>query len=372
MGRVGAKPSGPMVPVVEGSVSVMTTMEKGSERPGEPSADERVAEPDGPRRGPRARLRGSVLGVVLHRLLVSIPLFFVVTAFSFVLVSLAPGDPAASILGADAAPELYARLREQLGLNLPIYEQYWHWLTHALTGDFGSSIYTGESVTDAMQNRLPVTLSLIGGAFLLSVVLGVTMGVFSAVRGGAAGRIVDGLSMLAFSLPSFWLGAVLIGLFAVRLGWFPATGYVPFAESPTKWFLCLVLPVTALGAHTLAAIARQTREAMLDVLDSEFIRIARANGVSSSSLVFRHALKNAGIRVVTILGLATIGLLGGTVIVESVFAMPGLGGMAVEATIRKDLPVIQGVVAVFTLMVIVINLVVDLAYTVLNPRVVVR
>lgn len=307
--------------------------------------------------------------VVVRRLLMAVPLLFVVSALSFVLVSLTPGDAAQQILGTNAPPDAYPKLRHALGLDLPLYEQYWNWVKGAVRGDFGASLYSSEPVTNALHARLPVTLSLIVGALLLTVVLGVGMGLFSAVRGGAAAHFVDALSLAGFALPSFWVGAVLIAVFAVELSWFPAVGYVPLAESPSLWLQSLVLPVIALSLHAIAAVAKQTREAMLDVLGSEYIRMARANGISASSINFRHALKNAAIRVVTILGLQAVGLLGGTVLVESVFALPGLGGLAVNASIQHDLPMIQGIVVYFTVLVVLINLVIDLGYTWLNPRV---
>jgi peptide/nickel transport system permease protein len=314
----------------------------------------------------------SHLGVVIRRLMQSIPLFFLVTAFSFFLVSLSPSDPARQILGAEASPEAYKALRAQLGLNQPVWEQYWHWLTNLMSGNLGNSIFTGQSVTDTLQQRLPVTLSLIVCSLLVTVIVGVSVGIYSAVRGGITSRALDSLTLVGFSLPPFWVGAVLIGVFSVRLGWFPATGYVPFTDSPDQWARALVLPVAALAMQSVAAVARQTREAMLDILSSEYIRMARANGVPAWSLVLRHAMKNAGIRVVTILGLQTIGLLSGTVLVEAVFALPGLGSTAVQASLQKDLPVIQGIAALFTVLVILINIVTDLAYSWLNPKVVVK
>jgi peptide/nickel transport system permease protein len=306
---------------------------------------------------------------VLRRLLLALPLLFVVSALSFVLVSLTPGDAARAILGPTAPPEAYPKLRHELGLDLPLYAQYWRWLKKAAHGDLGVSLFTSESVTHAIDARLPVTLSLITGALLVSVVVGVGLGVFSAARGGAAGRFVDAFALGGFALPSFWVGAVLIALFAVDVRWFPATGYVTLAQSPKRWFLSLVLPVIALALQGVAAIAKQTREAMLDALGSEYIRMARASGVSPASILFRHALKNAAMRVVTLLGLQAVGLLSGTVLVESVFALPGLGGLAVNSSIQHDLPTVQGIVVYFTVIVVVINLVIDLAYSSLNPRV---
>jgi peptide/nickel transport system permease protein len=329
-----------------------------------------------PRRGPFAPgfaltrwfVGHATLRVVARRLLLAVPLLFIVSILSFVLVSLTPGDAAQQILGVEATPEQYAALRHAMGLDRPLYTQYWHWLQNALHGDFGVSLITSQPVTQAIDQRLPVTASLIVGALLLTTILGVSIGAFSAVRGGIAGRFVDAFALAGFALPSFWLGAALIALFAVRLHWFPATGYVPFAESPDKWFLALVLPVIALALHSVAAIAKQTRESMLDALSSEYVRMARASGVSRSSIVMRHAFKNASIRVATILGLLTVGLLGGTVFVESVFALPGLGSLAVSSSLGHDLPMIQGVVVYFTVIVVVVNLLIDLAYTWLDPR----
>ena len=307
--------------------------------------------------------------VVLRRLLSAVPLLFVVSALSFLLISLVPGNAAVAILGTTGTPASYAALRHQLGLDKPLYGQYWQWLHHALHGDLGRSLLTGEPVSRAITERFPVTLSLIAGALLATVVLGVGLGVFSAVRGGIAGRVVDALALVGFSLPAFWMGAVLIALFAVDLRWFPAVGYVPLAHSPTQWARSLVLPVMALALHSTAVLAKQTREAMLDVLASEHIRVAYANGLAPSAIYFVLALKNASLRVVTILGLQTVGLLGGTLFVEQVFALPGLGYVLVNASVQHDLPVVQGVTVFFTLIIVGVNLVVDLLYTWLNPRV---
>lgn len=307
--------------------------------------------------------------VPLRRLLLAVPLLFVVSSLSFVLVSLTPGDAAREILGINATPEEYAQLRRSLGLNLPLYDQYWNWLRHAFEGNLGASFLSGEKVTQVIGSGLPVTLSLILLAVVVVAVLGVGLGVFSAVRGGVAGRLVDAASMLGFAIPAFWLGLILIVVFAVKLNWFPAIGYVPLTQSATEWIRSLTLPVLALAIGGVAGVARQTREAMLDALNSEYIRMARANGLPPRSLYFRHALKNASIPVVTQLGLLTIALLGGTVLVENVFALQGLGRLVVGATTQHDLPVVQGIAVVFTLIVVVVNLLVDLAYTLLNPRV---
>jgi peptide/nickel transport system permease protein len=313
--------------------------------------------------------RHPVLRVVARRILMAVPLLFVVSVLSFLLVSLTPGNATYAILGSNATQAEYRALRHALGLNLPLWDQYWQWLRHTVTGNLGASVVSGQPVSQAISERLPVTLSLIVGALLVSVVVGVGLGVFSALRGRLLGRLVDALALVGFALPAFWLGAELIVVFAVKLGWFPATGYVSFAASPADWLRALVLPVAALSLYGVAATAKQTREAMLDVLGSEYIRMARANGIPARSIVFRHALKNASMRVVTVLGVQAVGLLGGTVLAETVFALPGLGSLIVTAAQDHDLPVVQGVALTFTIIVVLINLAIDLAYAGLNPKV---
>jgi peptide/nickel transport system permease protein len=313
--------------------------------------------------------RNVVVRVVVRRLLLAVPLLFVVSATSFLLLALAPGDAANQILGAHGTPDQYAALRRALGLDLPVYEQYWHWLHHALTGDLGTSIVSGAAVAPSIADRLPVTAALIAGALLVSVAFGLGLGVLSAVRGGRVGRVAATLSLVGYSLPAFWVGAELIVLFAVKLQWFPATGYVPFGQSPLDWLRSLVLPVSALSLYGIAAVARQAREAMLGVLASEHIRMAHANGIPIRSIVFRHALRNASVPVVTVLGVVAVGLLGGTVFVESVFALPGLGSLVVNGSLQGDIPVVQGVAVFFTLIVVLVNLAIDLAYTWLDPRI---
>ncbi|TNC26394.1 ABC transporter permease [Amycolatopsis alkalitolerans] len=316
-----------------------------------------------------ALVRLPLLRVIARRVLIAVPLLLIISMLSFVLVSLIPGDAARAILGTQGTEEQYQALRHSLGLDLPLYQQYWQWLTHAVHGDLGSSLFSGQTVSEAISQRLPVTLSLMFGVLLVSLLVGVSLGVFSAVRGGVLGRTVDALGLVGFALPNFWVGAMLIVVFAVALRWLPATGYVPFFQSPSQWLQSLILPVFALALHGITAVAKQTREAMLDVLSSDYIRMARANGVHYRSIVSVNAMKNGSIRVVTILGLQAVGLLGGTVVVENVFALPGLGGLAVDSTAQHDLPVIQGIVIYFTGIVVVINLIVDIAYTWLNPKV---
>lgn len=306
--------------------------------------------------------------LIARRLLLAIPLIFVVSFLTFALTALAPGDPATTILGASATPQQVSALSQQLGLSDPIWLQYWHWLQDAVQGDLGVSLVSSQPVVDAISSRLPVTLSLVVGATLLSAVLGVGLGVFSAVRGGAAGRATDALAMVGFAIPNFWLGWVLVYFFAVKAQLLPATGYVEFAESPSGWLESLILPVITLAAVGVTGIAKQTRDAMREAMSREFIGTLRAAGISESRIVFRHALKNAAIPVVTVIGLFFVGMLGGAVLVETVFVMPGLGSLAVSSAKAGDLTLVEGTVVVFCIGVVIANLFVDVAYGWLNPR----
>ena len=313
-----------------------------------------------------------MLRLVLRRLFISIPLVAVVTLLTFLLQSIAPGDTARTILGINYTPEAHARLRQQLGLDRPPLDQYWDWLTGALRGDLGVSPISGLDVGAEIGNRIAVTLSLIVTATVLAAAIGIALGVLSAVREGWLGRSVDGLSMIGLGLPNFWLGLVLVSVFAVALPLLPATGFVSFVDSPTDWARSLVLPVATLTVGAVAVVAKQTRDAMLEALGREYIDTMRANGVPMHSIVLRHALRNAAIPVVTVIGLVFVSLMSGTVLVEAVFAMPGLGGLAIQATTQHDLPMLQGVALTFTLVVVTVNLLVDLTYGWLNPKVRVR
>jgi peptide/nickel transport system permease protein len=306
--------------------------------------------------------------LIVRRLLMSVPLVFIVSVLTFVLLALTPGDPAIALLGPDAPPSSLAHLREQLGLHDPLYTRYWDWLSSALHGDLGASLFTGQPVTDALEQRLPVTLSLILGATLLTTLIGVGLGVLAALRQGVSGRAIDVLSLLGLAIPNYWLALGLVAVFAVSWRVLPATGYVPLTESPADWARTMVLPVTVLAVAGISVLAKQTRNAMLDVLSSDFIMTLRARGVPERSIVFKHGLRNAAIPVVTIMGLQIVAMLSGTVIVESVFALPGLGSLTVQGTLQHDIPVVQGAVVCFTLIVVLVNLLVDLVYGWLNPR----
>jgi peptide/nickel transport system permease protein len=316
-----------------------------------------------------SRLRHSLAWTITRRLLLSVPLVLVVSALTFVLLALTPGNAARQILGYKATPQQVARLDRALDLNLPVYEQYWRWLRHALDGNLGTSLLSGQSVTSLIDQRLWATVSLILGSMLVFVVIGVLLGVFSATRGGASDRFADALSLFGYALPTVWVGAVLIEWFAVDNAWFPAVGYNAPSQGLGPWLRSLVLPVLTLALGFIAVMAKNTREAMLDVLGAEHIRMARANGVPAWSIVWVYAMKNVAIRVVTITGLLTIGLLGGDVIVENVFGLPGLGAALTNAVLTHDVPVVLGITMMFTIIIVVINLVTDLVYWLFDPRV---
>lgn len=316
-------------------------------------------------------------GLVARRLATSAAVVLTVSLLTFLLQSLAPGDVAQTILvqrnafGA-ADPQALEALRRQLGLDDPVLVQYWQWLRRAVTGDLGISPVSGLDVGGEVAARLPVTLSLALSATVVTALLGIGLGLLSAVRGGRLGRIVDGLSLLGSAVPVIWLALVLVTLFAVQWRLLPATGYTPLAESPGGWALGLVLPVATLAAPGIAVFAKHTRDAMLTALASRYVNLLRANGLPERAIVLRHALRNAAIPLVTVAGLSFTAMFAGTVFAEQVFAMPGLGGLATQAATQFDLLTTQATVLVFTLVVVAVNLVTDLAYGWLNPKVRVR
>ncbi|MFI7467410.1 ABC transporter permease [Nonomuraea sp. NPDC049646] len=308
-----------------------------------------------------------MLKLILRRLAWSIPLVLVASVVSFALVALLPGDAARSLLGPNATADQLEAARQELGLDRPLWVQYWNWLSGALHGDLGSSLINRQPVAGQLGDRLGPSLSLIIGAVLVATAVGVLMGV-RAARRGAVGRLVQAGSIIGLALPDFWLGLVLVVVFAVKLAAFPPTGYIPLGQDPAGWLNSLVLPVITLAVPATATIARQARDAVSAALDQTYVRTLRAAGVPELSVVYRHALKNAAVPVLTVIGMVFVGALGGTVAVEFIFAIPGLGSTAVQATSAHDLPLIQGVVVYFTLIVVAVNLLVDVAYGYLNPR----
>jgi peptide/nickel transport system permease protein len=307
--------------------------------------------------------------MILRRLALSIPLLFVVTFLTFFLNSLAPGDLARTMLGADGSQEQYQVLRQELGLDRPLIVRYGAWLAQALQGNLGESFFTKESVVSLLNGRLPVTLWVMSGVLLVVVCIGIALGVASALQGGWVGRTIDTLSLAGLIFPSFWVALVFISVFAVTLRWLPATGYTPFLQDPKLWLLGLVLPVLSVSLQPITTVAKQTRDAMSDVMARDFIRSLRACGLPEQQVIFKHALRNAALPVVTVLGLVMVGAISGTVFIERVFVLPGMGSLAVNAALQNDVALLQGVTLYFTLITITINLLVDLSYGWLNPKV---
>jgi peptide/nickel transport system permease protein len=307
---------------------------------------------------------------VVRRLLALVPVMLVVATVAFVLMHLAPGDPASVIAGPYASAEDVARLQRQLGLDRPLLVQLGRWYWRLLQGDLGNSIFLRRPVIEAILDRAEPTLLLTTAATLVAVLLGVPAGIVSARRHG---RLTDQAlmlgAMLGASVPNFLLGLLMILVFAVWLGWFPVAGYVPLDAGPWRTLRSLVMPAVALGLVQSALIARITRSAMLDVLREQFITTGRAKGLGESVVVHKHALKNAFVPILTVIGISFAVLVGGAVVVEQVFNIPGVGRLIISAVLRRDYPVVQGVVLVVGAIYVVINLLVDLAYLLLDPRI---
>ena len=281
-----------------------------------------------------------------------------------------PGDPALALAGEEATPETVAAIRERLGLDRSLVEQYLRFLGSALTGDLGDSTRTGTPVTELIGTTLPVTAWLSLYAIVVAVVVGMAAGTLAAAyRGRGTDLTVSGLSLVSLSVPNFWLGLLAILYLAVGLGLFPASGYVPVTEQPLRALWHLTLPALILGTGLAAIVMRQTRASMVDTLTADFVRTARAKGVSRGAVVIRHALRNSLLVVLTIIGLQLGGLISGAVVTERIFALPGFGKLTLDSVFTRDYPVIQGVVLVVTLAYIVINLAVDVLYSVIDPRV---
>jgi peptide/nickel transport system permease protein len=311
-----------------------------------------------------------MIQTIMFRLLAAIPSIFLVSVLAFTLVYLMPGSVSQMILGEAASAEAVAELDAELGYDRPIVVQYVDWASDALHGDFGNSLVTQRQVSTMVFERLPVTLSLAAGALTVAVVLGITSGVIAALRPGSwLDRSLSLGTAAGLSVPSFWAASLLAYWFGVRLGWLPASGYTPFSESPVDWVRSLILPSLALGIGGAANIARQMRNGLVEVMAKPFIRTAWSKGLSSRRVVVTHAMKNALIPVATVIGFQASMLLSGSLVVEQVFGLPGIGSAAVRAVLDQDIPVIQAVVMVTAITVILVNIVVDSSYAFFDPRV---
>ena len=307
---------------------------------------------------------------LVRRVLATIPVMAVVALFVFSLLYIAPGDPAAIIAGDQATPDDVERIRASLGLDRPYLVRFGAWLWDILRGDLGSSIFTNLPVSKMIAQRIEPTVSLMLLTLVLSLVIAIPMGVLAAWKHGSLiDRAIMMLAVFGFSVPVFVVGYLLAYVFALELDWFPVQGYTPIANGIGPWLSNLILPAVALGGIYIALIARITRATMLEVLSQDYVRTARAKGVGQRSILFLHALKNAAVPIVTVVGIGVALLIGGAVVTESVFAIPGLGRLVVDAILRRDYPVIQGVVLMFSFVYVLVNLGVDLLYTVFDPRI---
>ena len=308
--------------------------------------------------------------LILRRIARSIPLLLVVSAVSFVLESLVPGNTARALAGVEATHAEYERLRIALGLNRPLWYQYGHYLTQLVFhGRLGVDAFSGQSVSHILAQRLPVTLSLVIFTTLVSAVLGIGLGVVSAVRGGVLGKFVDFMSVVGFALPAFLVGLLLQEFLSVHFRWFPSVGYVAPSQSIGGWLRALVLPVLSLSVGPMAIVAKQSRESMKDVLDRDYIRTLRASGLGRGSILWKHALRNAVTPTLTVLGLVFVSALSFTVFAENVFSLPGLGSLIVTAASAHDIPIIEGVTVYFTFFVVIVNILLDVLYSFINPRI---
>jgi len=310
-----------------------------------------------------------VIQFVARRLLATVPLLFFVSLVVFSFVHVLPGDPAVLFLGEEATPETLAKFRTRLGFDRPLVTQYVEWLGRALRGDLGRSLRTNQPVTEAILQRLPVTLELLGAALAVSLAIAIPAGIVSAVKRNSGVDLASTVfALIGFSLPNFWLGLILIYVFALLLRWLPPSGFAPLPALADN-ARSLILPALTLGTALAALITRQLRSGMLEVLRQDYVRTAQAKGLGQRVVVAKHALKNALIAVVTVIGLQIGGLLGNTIITESLFALPGVGRLMIDAVFSRDFFIVQGVVLFLAVGYVLSNLIVDVLYSYLDPRI---
>lgn len=311
-----------------------------------------------------------MLAYVARRVVMTIPVMGMVALIAFLLLHLAPGDPAIIMAGDTATPAQLAEIRANLGLDQPVYVQFFYWLSEILRGNFGTSLHSHKPVVDMISARVGPTLSLAVTTMTFSILLAVPVGVYAAwARGKVGDRLVMAAAVLGFSTPVFVTGYVLIYLFSLKAGWFPVQGFTPLATDPLAFLRTVALPTLTLSTTYIALIARISRSSVLEVLGEDFVRTARAKGVPETRVVLRHALRNAAVPIVTVVGSGAAFLIGGVVVTESVFNIPGLGRLVVESVLARDYPLIQSLILLLSAIYIVINLAVDLLYTVFDPRI---
>ena len=308
--------------------------------------------------------------VALRRLFSAIPVLFIVSLISFGLMRLIPGDPAASIAGTSATPAQIEQLRRDLGLDEPLLMQLLHYYQGLLQGDFGKSLLLGKGVLAATMERLPVTIGLSLYALVLTLLLGVASGIIAALRQNTwVDQVAMMIAMLGISIPNFFLGLLMIIFFAVQLGWLPSGGYVPFTQDPIGWLRSTTMPAISLALLQAGLLARITRSGMLEVLRQDYVRTARAKGLPERQVILKHALANALIPIVTVVGIIISLLLSGAVVTEALFSLPGMGQLLTQAVLSRDYPMVQGGLLLVTTFLVVVNILVDILYALIDPRV---
>jgi peptide/nickel transport system permease protein len=307
---------------------------------------------------------------ILRRILATIPVMLIVAFIVFSLLYLTPGDPAAVIAGEHATAEDIARIRANLGLNDPFLLRFGSWIASIMQFDLGTSLLTNMPVSQMIGQRIEPTLSLMLPTLMLAVCIAVPLGVIAAWRAGTkVDHFITVFAVLGFSVPVFVVGYALVWSFSLKLGWLPVQGYAPIGQGVSRWFQHLVLPCLTLSSAYIALITRITRTAVLEVLQQDYIRTAEAKGVGRRAILFVHALKNASVPIITVIGIGVALLIGGAVVTESVFAIPGLGRLTMESIMRRDYPVIQAIVLLFSISYVLVNLLIDIAYTFVDPRI---
>ena len=304
------------------------------------------------------------------RLLMTVPLLLVVSFLIYSLIVLVPGDPAVALAGQNPTPDQIEAVRDRLGLNDPFLVQYWRWLSDVFHGNLGKSLFNNEDVWSSILGRLPVSLSLTFLALLLAAILGLTLGMVAGLHPGSwIDRLATVGASIGVALPYFWVGMILVLIFAINNPILPATSYVPLTTSPIDWFKHLIIPALALAIAPMAVIARQTRAAVATIMTEDYIRTAEAKGLSPTRVIAKHALKNAAVPVITVFGIEANRLIGGTVVIEQLFVLPGLGQLTYQSVFARDFPMVQGVLLFTAALVLLINLTVDVSYGYFNPKI---
>lgn len=311
-----------------------------------------------------------MLRLVTFRLAHAVPILLIIAVLAFLLMQLLPGDPAVLMAGEGATPQAIQEIRQRLNLDQPLVRQLGTWLLHLAQGDLGSSLQLNQTVVSAVAERLPVSLSLAAISLLITVPAGIMLGVVAAyARDSWLDAVAMAVALIGVSVPTFWIAILSVILFSVTLGWLPSAGYVPLSEGFVPWLLALIQPAIVLALFQIGFLARMTRSAMLDVLDQDFIRTARAKGVVESVVLWKHAFRNTLIAVLTVVGYIFSLLIGGSVIVEQVFALPGVGRLVVQAVLTRDYPLVQGTLLLFGFIFVLINIATDILYLIVDPRV---